>query len=77
MARRRVNKRWSTGYSGKPLPSLPTTFELYARHLGLSEQSYAESRELRAWCRENRERCYIPEWLLARWGFDVDVKGPR
>lgn len=46
-------------------------FELFAQHLGLTEQSYIDSRELREWCRENRHRCYIPEWLLKEWRITV------
>lgn len=46
-------------------------FELYAQQLGLTEQSYVDSRELREWCRVNRHRCYIPEWLLKEWRMTV------
>lgn len=46
-------------------------FERYAQQLGLTERSYVDSRELREWCRENRHRCYIPEWLLKEWRMTV------
>ena len=28
---------------------------------------------LRSWCERNRNRVYIPEWLLDEWGFRVDA----
>jgi hypothetical protein len=33
---------------------------------------YASSHELRRWCERNRNRCYIPEWLLDAWDIPVD-----
>src|SRR5205823_11941273 len=33
---------------------------------------YVLSDELRSWCQRNRNRCYIPEWLLDKWGIPVD-----
>lgn len=65
--RRHVNVGWTKGLGAKRLPKLPTEFELCVRRLGLTEQSCAESGELRSWCKANRNRCYIPEWLLNRW----------
>jgi len=67
MAHRPVKKPWSASISAPP-STLPNEFEALAKQLGLSEQSYADSRQLRLWCKENRNRCYIPEWLLMRWG---------
>jgi hypothetical protein len=55
-----------------PVPALATEFELQVRHLQLTPEMYASSRELRAWCKENRNRIYIPEWLLAEWRLTVD-----
>jgi hypothetical protein len=34
---------------------------------------YASSVELRAWCEQNRNRIYIPEWLLQEWDITVDL----
>jgi len=42
------------------------------RKLGLAEQNYATSVQLRRWCEQNRNRCYIPESLLKEWGIYVD-----
>jgi hypothetical protein len=36
-----------------------------------SRLAYASWRELRIWCQENRNRFYIPEWLLAEWHITV------
>jgi len=53
-------------------PAAATAFEQEVRRLGLNERTCAASKELRRWCELNKDRCYIPEWLLARWGMDVD-----
>jgi hypothetical protein len=71
MARRPGNPRWSSGNLPAPPPKVPGEFETFAKQLGLKEQNYADSPELQAWCRENRNRCYIPEWLLKQWGILV------
>ena len=55
-----------------PVPALATEFELRARQLQLTAEMYTSSRELRAWCERNRNRCYVPEWLLREWGITVD-----
>jgi hypothetical protein len=47
-------------------------FDRCATRLGLTEQQYASSAELRQWCEENLDRCYIPEWLLKKWDIDPD-----
>jgi hypothetical protein len=68
--RRRGNPNW-----GKPFqagPRLATEFEIQVRHLRLTIETYASSDELRTWCARNRNRCYIPEWLLEEWGITVD-----
>jgi hypothetical protein len=68
--RKRGNPNW-----GRPMPSapaLPTEFEQQVRQLQLTARMYASSRDLRAWCERNRNRCYVPEWLLEEWGISVD-----
>jgi len=42
------------------------------RHLQLTPEMYATSIELRTWCEHNRNRCYVPEWLLEEWSITVD-----
>ena len=69
--RKRGNPNW-----GRPIPpllALPTEFELRVRQLHLMAEMYTSSRELRAWCEQNRNRVYIPEWLLEEWGMTVDA----
>ena len=69
--RKRGNPNW-----GRPIPAvpaLPTEFELRVRQLQLTAGMYTSSAELRAWCEENRNRLYVPEWLLEEWGITVDL----
>ncbi len=68
--RARGNPNW-----GKPLPALPvmlTQFELQVELLGLSNAQYVASPQLKRWCERNRNRCYVPEWLLKEWSITVD-----
>jgi hypothetical protein len=68
--RKRGNPNW-----GRPIPPAPvlaTEFELQVRHLHLTADAYAASAELRQWCWQNRNRFYIPEWLLQAWRIPVD-----
>jgi len=68
--RKHGNPNW-----GRPIPLIPallTEFELRVRQLQLTARMYASSLELRAWCEQNRNRCYVPEWLLEEWGITVD-----
>jgi hypothetical protein len=68
--RKRGNPNW--GRPMLPAPVLATEFELQVRHLCLAADAYAASNELRRWCWENRNRFYIPEWLLEKWHITVD-----
>jgi hypothetical protein len=68
--RKRGNPNW--GRPMTPAPALATEFELRVRHLQLSAELYTSSAELRGWCEQNRNRIYIPEWLLEEWGITVD-----
>jgi hypothetical protein len=58
-------------------PRLPTAFEEQVRKLGLTEQTCVASEELRHWCERNKDRCYIPEWLLKQWEISVDPNVSR
>ena len=60
-----------------PTSFLCTEFEMQVRQLRLTVETYAFSAELRTWCERNRNRFYIPEWLLDEWGFRVhdDLSG--
>jgi len=68
--RRRGNPYW-----GKPLPlgpGVPTEFELQVKTLRLTPETYIFSAELHRWCWRNRNRHYIPEWLLEESHITVD-----
>jgi hypothetical protein len=69
--RKRGNPNW--GRPMPPAPALATEFELRVRRLQLTPEMYASSRELRTWCERNRNRSYIPEWLLEEWDITVDA----
>ena len=69
--RRRGNANW-----GMPLHSIPaivTEFELEVSRLGLKRPDYVASTPLKRWCNRNRNRVYVPEWLLAEWGLEVEL----
>jgi hypothetical protein len=70
LARKRGNPNW--GRPIPPSPALATEFELRVRQLQLTPEMYTSSAELRTWCKQNRNRVYIPEWLLAEWCITVD-----
>ena len=53
-------------------PDLPTAFEEQVEKFGLNEHTCVASEELRQWCERNKDRCYIPEWLLKQWRIAVD-----
>lgn len=69
----RGNRNWTSGQPAKVRPAVPTEFENLAVKLQLNEKSYARSRELREWCELNRNRYYVPEWLLTIWGMTVNA----
>ena len=66
------NPNWASGQPPRPGPAAATEFELQVRQLGLTKETCAGSTELRTWCESNRNRCYIPEWLLNEWEIPVD-----
>jgi hypothetical protein len=68
---KRGNPNW--GRPIAPVLALPTEFEMQAKQLRLTAEMYTYSRELRAWCKRNRNRVYVPEWLLEEWGITVDA----
>ncbi len=69
--RKRGNPNW-----GRPMPparALATAFEMLVRQLQLTPETYVFSDRLRSWCERNRNRFYIPEWLLDEWEIRVDA----
>jgi len=43
------------------------------KRLGLRKSEYAASAPLKRWCARNRNRVYVPEWLLTDWGMEVET----
>jgi hypothetical protein len=72
MAHNSRKPNWASGRLAEIRPQAPTDFEKEVRRLGLDEQACEGSRELKKWCERNKDRCYIPEWLLKRWGMSVE-----
>jgi len=73
MSRGRGNPNWGRG--GQPLqpaPAAATEFERKLRELGLTKETCASSVQLQTWCAQNKNRYYIPEWLLKKWRIEVD-----
>jgi hypothetical protein len=75
MNRRHRNTGWTSGLAVVP-PDTPPAFERFALELGLTAPTYVESGELRRWCQDNRNKYYIPEWLLKTWGIAVSSDVP-
>ena len=72
MTRKRGNPNW--GKAGPALvPHIVTEFEIQVRQLSLQKHDYTASPQLREWCLRNKDRRYIPEWLLDAWKMTVDV----
>jgi len=70
MTRKRGNPNW--GRPMRPASALATAFEIEVRQLHLMPATYTSSAELRNWCERNRNRFYIPQWLLDAWDIRVD-----
>ena len=68
----RVRSNWSSGIPAEVPPATQTEFEIVAGELNLVEQSYSGSQQLKKWCECNRNRRFVPEWLLKKWGIRVD-----
>ena len=60
------------GRPTRPAPALATEFEIRVGELQLTPEMYAASIALRTWCKHNRNRYYVPEWLLEEWSITVD-----
>jgi hypothetical protein len=68
--RKRGNPNW--GQQPQPLPAVATEFEMQVKRIGLTKPQYIASTELKLWCERNRNRVYVPEWLLQAWGIEVE-----
>jgi hypothetical protein len=72
MPRRHGNPLWASGACLQYQSAGRCQFEMYTQQLGLSEREYAGSPELRGWCDIHKNQYYVPEWLLKRWGMNVE-----
>jgi hypothetical protein len=72
MPRRRGNPNWGRGQQPRIAPAAATEFEWKLQELGLTNKTCASSVQLRAWCAENKNHRYIPEWLVKTWQMQVD-----
>jgi len=68
---KRGNANW--GKSLLPVYAIRTEFETEVARLHLRKSQYVVSAELKIWCSRNRNRVYIPEWLLAEWEMNVEL----
>jgi hypothetical protein len=68
---RRGNPDW--GKLLLPIPTLVPEFEIEVARLRLKRQDYVASMPLKRWCYHNRNRVYVPEWLLCEWGMKVET----
>jgi len=74
MALRRGNPKWASGKFAEIRPaSMPTEFETVARSLQLDQKGYVKSQQLRERCSLNKNRRYVPEWLLEEWEMQVNA----
>jgi len=73
MPRRRGNPNWGKPEPFGPIVPTVTEFEQVVKRLRLTPQTYTSSPELRRWCKSNRNRCYIPEWLLQEWDLEIEL----
>ena len=72
MAPLQGNRNWNSGQPFELRPRMPTEFETVVQLLRLSQKAFVFSLQLRQWCEENKNRCYVSEWLLAAWNTNVN-----
>ena len=65
--------RWNAFLEPQVPPAHLTRFEAYVRRYRISEAEWSDSPKLRAWCKLNANRRYVPEWLLNAWGIRVRI----
>lgn len=53
------------------IPEGQTRFEMFAKALGVSARHWEGSVKLRIWAKHNKNRYYVPEELLSKWGLKV------
>jgi len=61
------------GSSAPVGPAIATEFEITVKRLRLMPEMYTASHELKSWWECNRNRVFIPEWLLKQSGITVEL----
>ena len=46
---------------------------MQVKRMRLTTREYIASAALKLWCEHNRNRVYVPEWLLEAWKMMVDA----
>lgn len=65
---------WASGEKQvAPILDRPTHFEQMVEQIGVTPQFYEFSQPLKDWVRKYRYTRYVPEWLLAKWGMEVNA----
>ncbi len=69
----RGNPNWGKPRPNEVDPVVPTAFEQIVTELALQPENYLSSAPLREWAQQNRHSKYVPEALLAQWGFALHL----
>jgi hypothetical protein len=72
MTNNEKSANWASGRVAGISQAEPTGFDAQVQRLGLNAGNWDASKELREWCERNKNHCYIPEELLAKWGIAVN-----
>ena len=73
MSPRRGNPDWGRPRPDPLAPAIATEFEITVKRLRLMPEMYTASHELKSWWECNRNRVFIPEWLLKEWDITVEI----
>ena len=63
---------WKTG-EWVAEPYVQCKFDAEVERLGLTEDQFRQSEELKEWVKNNAQERYVPEYLLDFWGVVVDL----
>lgn len=74
MTRKPRNPNWGKPFSQIHGPEQVCAFDKLTEKLELQPEQYEQSSALREWVNKNRNRRYVPEWLLLAWNLEVTVK---
>jgi hypothetical protein len=74
MAKKSATSTWGKpgGMARQAVPSI-TDFDRVTTEFGLNPEEYVRSTRLREWVQRNKNKKYVPERLLAAWGFEIET----